>query len=74
MASYPQQKLMTDILSLPDFMVQKYRFIEDVGLVLYLKNLKSTVICPNCGANTDELPQNYPLTIRDIDWGEKKFI
>ena len=46
MASYPLQKLMTDILNIPGFMVQEYRFIEDVGLVLYLKNLKSTVICP----------------------------
>ncbi len=59
MASYPQQKLMTDILNISGFMVKEYRFIEEVGLVLYLENLASTVTCPNCGAITDKLHQNY---------------
>jgi transposase len=71
MASYPQRKLMTDILSISGFTVKEYRLIEEVGLVLYLENLSSTVICPNCGANTDKLHQNYKLTLRDIDWGEQ---
>lgn len=71
MASYPQQKLMTDILSISGFMVKECRFIEDIGLVLYLENLTSIVACPNCGAMTDKLHQNYELTIRDINWGEQ---
>ena len=71
MASYPQQKLMTDILNISGFMVKEYRFIEEVGLVLYLENLASTVTCSNCGAITDKLHQNYELTLRDIDWGEQ---
>lgn len=70
MASYPQQKLMTDILHLSGFIVQEYRLIEEVGLVLYLKNTTSTAICPKCGATTDKLHQNYQLTLRDIDWAE----
>jgi transposase len=70
MASYPQQKLMTDILNISGFMVKEYRFIESVGLVLYLKNLTSTVICPNCGSTTDKLHQNYEITLRDLNWGE----
>ena len=28
--------------------------------------------CPHCGASTDKLHQNNPLTIRDISWGEQK--
>jgi transposase len=71
MASYPQRKLMTDILSISGFTVKKYRLIEEVGLVLYLESLSSTLICSNCGANTDKLHQNYELTLRDIDWGEQ---
>jgi hypothetical protein len=43
MTSYSQRKLMTDILSLPGFKVQEYRFIESVGLVLYLKKFTSIV-------------------------------
>ena len=38
MASYPQQKLMTDILNLPGFIVREYRFINEVGIVLLLEN------------------------------------
>ncbi len=71
MASYPQRKLMTDILSISGFIVKEHRLIEEVGLVLYLENLNSIVTCPNCGTNTDKLHQNYELTLRDIDWGEQ---
>ncbi|MEM7757879.1 MAG: hypothetical protein AAF298_07120 [Cyanobacteria bacterium P01_A01_bin.40] len=46
---------MTDLLSISSFTVKEYHLIEEVGLVLYLENLSSTVICPNCGANTDKL-------------------
>ncbi len=63
---------MTDILNLPGFMVKEYRFIEGVGLVLYLENLTTVVTCPHCGAITDKLHQNYELTIRDISWGEQE--
>ena len=38
MASYPQQKLMTDILKLTGFMVREYRFINEVGIVLLIEN------------------------------------
>ncbi len=72
MASYPQKKLMTDILNLSGFMVQDYGFIEQVGIVLSLAKLVMTVKCPHCGSSTDKLHQNNPLTIRDIDWGEQK--
>jgi transposase len=72
MASYPQRKLMTDILNISGFMVKEYRFIEEVGLVLYLENLTSIVTCPNCRSTTDKLHQNYELTIRDISWGEQE--
>jgi hypothetical protein len=34
MASYPQRKLMTDLLSISGFTVKEYRLIEEVGLVL----------------------------------------
>ena len=71
MASYPQRKLMTDILNLSGFMVKEYRFIEEVGLVLYLENLTSVVTCPSCKSSTDKLHQNYELTIRDLNWGEQ---
>jgi transposase len=71
MASYPQRKLITDILNISGFIVKEYRFVEEVGLVLYLENLTRTAVCPKCGAITDKLHQNYQLTLRDIDWGEK---
>ena len=72
MASYPQRKLMTDILNLPGFIVKDYVFIERVGIVLSLENLVMTVRCPHCGSSTDKLHQNNFLTIRDISWGEQK--
>ena len=72
MASYPQQKLMTDILNLPGFIVKDYRFIDEVGIVLSLENLVMTVKCPHCASSTDKLHQNKSLTIRDISWGEQK--
>jgi len=71
MASYPQQKLMTDILHLSGFIVREYSFIEEVGLVLYLKNTTSTATCPKCGSTTDKLHQNYQLTLRDLGWAEQ---
>ena len=60
MASYPQQKLMTDILNLPGFIVKDYRFIDEVGIVLSLENLVMTVKCPHCASSTDKLHQNKP--------------
>lgn len=74
MASYPQQKLMTDILHLSGFIVREYSFIESVGLVLYLKNTTSTATCPKCGSTTDKLHQNYQLTLRDLGWAEPSTI
>jgi hypothetical protein len=50
MASYPQRKLMTDILNLPGFTVKKYRFIEELGIVRDLENQHPTVTCPDCGS------------------------
>jgi transposase len=72
MASYPQRKLMTDILNLPGFIVKDYRFIEEVGIVLSLEKIVMTVRCPDCGSSTDKLHQNNLLTIRDISWGEQQ--
>jgi transposase len=72
MASYPQRKLMTDILNLPGFVVKDYGFIDEVGIVLSLENILKTVKCPHCGSSTDKLHQNNFLTIRDISWGEQK--
>lgn len=72
MASYPQRKLMTDILNLPGFIVKDYGFIDEVGIVLSLENILKTVRCPHCGSSTDKLHQNNFLTIRDISWGEQK--
>ncbi len=72
MASYPQRKLMTDILNLPGFIVKDYGFIDEVGIVLSLENILTTVRCPDCGSSTDKLHQNNFLTIRDISWGEPK--
>ena len=72
MASYPQRKLMTDILNLPGFIVKDYGFIDEVGIVLSLENILTTVRCPHCGSSTDKLHQNNFLTIRDISWGEQK--
>jgi transposase len=72
MASYPQRKLMTDILNLPGFIVKDYGFIEQVGIVLSLEKATRTVRCPHCGSSTDKLHQNNPLTIRDISWGEQQ--
>jgi transposase len=72
MASYPQRKLMTDILNLPGFIVKDYVFIDEVGIVLSLENLLMTVKCPYCGSSTGKLHQNNFLTIRDISWGEQK--
>ncbi len=72
MASYPQQKLMTDILNLPGFMVREYRLIDEVGIALFVGNKHPVVTCPKCGSLTDKLHQNHFFTIRDIDWGEQK--
>ena len=72
MASYPQRKLITDILNLPGFLVKGYRFIEEIEIVLFLENQQSRVTCPTCGAVTDKLHQNHELTLRDISWGEQK--
>ncbi len=72
MASYPQRKLMTDILNLSGFIVKDYSFIDEVGIVLSLENLVKTVRCPHCSSSTDKLHQNNFLTIRDISWGEQK--
>lgn len=72
MASYPQRKLMTDILNLPGFIVKDYGFIDEVGIVLSLENILKTVRCPDCGSSTDKLHQNNFLTIKDISWGEQK--
>ena len=63
---------MTDILNLPGFLVREYRFMEEIGIVLYLENQQSTATCPTCGANTDKLHQNHELTVRDIAWGDQK--
>ena len=72
MASYPQQKLMTDILNLSGFIVRDYRFISEVGIVLSLENQQLSVTCPECGSLTDKVHQNHPATIRDISWGEQQ--
>lgn len=72
MASYPQQKLMTDILNLTGFIVIDYRFISEVGIVLSLENRQPEVICPECGSLTNKVHQNHPSTIRDISWGEQQ--
>ena len=72
MASYPQQKLMTDILNLTGFIVREYRFINEVGIILLLENQQFKVTCPQCGSITDKLHQNHPSTIRDISWGEQQ--
>lgn len=72
MASYPQQKLMTDILNLTGFIVRDYRFISEVGIVLALENRQPTLICPECGSPTNKVHQNHPSTIRDISWGEQQ--
>jgi transposase len=61
MTSYPQRKLMTDILNLPGFIVKDYRFIEQVGIVLSLEKATKKVRCPHCGYSTDKLHQNNPL-------------
>ena len=47
MASYPQRKLMTDILNVPGFIVKDYGFIEEVGIVLSLEKIVMTVRCPH---------------------------
>ena len=72
MASYPQQKLMTDILNLTGFIVRDYRFISNVGIVLGLENQQPAIICPECGSLTDKVHQNHSATIRDISWGEQQ--
>ena len=72
MASYPQQKLMTDILNLTGFIVRDYRFISEVGIILSLENQQPEVICPECGSLTNKVHQNHPSTIRDISWGEQQ--
>ncbi len=72
MASYPQQKLMTDILNLSGFIVRDYRFISEVGIVLSLENQQRSITCPQCGSLTDKVHQNHPTTIRDISWGEQQ--
>ncbi len=72
MASYPQQKLMTDILNLTGFIVRDYRFIPEIGIVLSLENQQLSITCPECGSLTDKVHQNHPATIRDISWGEQQ--
>jgi hypothetical protein len=44
MASYPQRKLMTDILNISGFIVQEYRFIDEVGIVLFLANQQNAIL------------------------------
>ncbi len=84
MASYPQRKLMTDILNLSGFIVKDYSFIDEVGIVLSLENLVKTVRCPHCGSFTDKLHQNNCNrsggfqaasdldSVEEIDWGSRE--
>jgi hypothetical protein len=59
MHSNPEIKLMTKLLNLDGMRVKNYRFLEGIGVSLYIEDKARAVPCPDCGQLTNKLHQNH---------------
>lgn len=66
MPSNPELKLMTKLLNLDGMRVKNYRFLEGIGVSLYLEDEERAVPCPSCGQLTNKLHQNHRYVVRDL--------
>lgn len=62
---------MTELLHLEGVVVANYQIITDIGIILYLENIKRETDCIYCGNKMGKLHQNNELTIRDLPLGEQ---
>jgi transposase len=70
MSSKSQLNTINEILNIDGMTVTAYKIIDEIGYFIYLGSNQSKAVCPHCGAESDKLHQNHPLTVRDLPLGE----
>lgn len=71
MPSNPELKLMTQLLNIDGMKVYNYKFINDIGISLYVEQEARAIPCPQCGKHTNKLHQNHRYVVRDLPLMEK---
>lgn len=71
MPSNPELKLMTELLNIDGMKVENYKFIDDIGISLYVEQEARAIPCPQCGKHTKKLHQNHRYVVRDLPLMEK---
>jgi transposase len=67
------KRILTQLLNLPEVMVES-SLQEGQTLILSVsKNLKSAV-CPQCGQKSEKLHQNQRYLVKDLPMGDKEVI
>ncbi|MBW4697396.1 MAG: transposase family protein [Aphanocapsa lilacina HA4352-LM1] len=61
---------LTQLLELPNVYVER-QFIDEQGIVFYLRPLAPGILCSSCGQFIDREHQSRPLRIRDLRIREK---
>ncbi len=66
MPSNPELKSMTKLLNLDGMKVKDNRFLDQIGICLYIENETKEIVFPKCGKETNKIHQNHYSAVKDL--------